>query len=119
MKSKIMISGMEFYAFHGCFKEEKIIGTRFKVDVTMHVDILEAAQTDDLTKTVNYQAVRNEISTIIAKPVNIIEHLNYNILMHLKKCFPQVLHWELTVYKLNPSIGGKTEWVAVKVDFPV
>ena len=30
--SMIAIEGMEFYSYHGCFKEEKEIGTHFIVD---------------------------------------------------------------------------------------
>ncbi len=29
----ISITGMEFHAFHGCFKEEQVIGNTFIVDV--------------------------------------------------------------------------------------
>lgn len=116
MNGKIILSGMEFYAYHGCFAEEKIIGTRFKVDVTLHLDILDAAIADDLTKTVNYQKVHATIKKAIAKPVNILEHLCYKIIMGLKEEYPALTKVETTVYKLNPSIGGKTDWVAVSME---
>ena len=31
--SQISIEGMEFFAYHGCFAEEQIIGTKFLVDL--------------------------------------------------------------------------------------
>ena len=31
--SIISIEGMEFFAYHGCFKEEAIIGTKFRIDL--------------------------------------------------------------------------------------
>jgi dihydroneopterin aldolase len=31
----IRIEGMDFFAYHGCFTEESIIGTRFEVDLTI------------------------------------------------------------------------------------
>ncbi len=48
--STISIEGMEFYAYHGCFAEEQLIGTWFVVDLFLETDTTEAEQTDDLTK---------------------------------------------------------------------
>ena len=53
--SKIKIQGMQFYAFHGCFVEEQVVGTHFQVNCTITTDCKLAASTDDLTKTINYQ----------------------------------------------------------------
>ncbi|MDR3046896.1 MAG: dihydroneopterin aldolase [Bacteroidales bacterium] len=115
MTSQLLINGMEFYAFHGCFKEEKIIGTRFKVDVSLEYDCQEAAQNDDLSKTINYQTVHQLVEKIMKKPANIIEHLSYKIIQSLQQNFPELQKTEVTVYKLNPAIGGKADWVAVKI----
>lgn len=116
MKSKIILSGMEFYAYHGCFAEEKIIGTRFKVDVVLYGDFTDAAKEDDIQKTVNYQSVYKDIDTIMKKPVNILETLAFNIIEVLKKNYGQLDKVKATVYKLNPALGGKTEWVAVSLE---
>jgi dihydroneopterin aldolase len=55
--SLITIEGMEFFAYHGCFKEEQIIGTKFLVDLYIESDTIEAEETDKLSKTINYQTV--------------------------------------------------------------
>ncbi|HPY80989.1 MAG TPA: dihydroneopterin aldolase [Bacteroidales bacterium] len=115
MKSKIILSGMEFYAFHGCYNEEKEIGTRFKVDVVLSGDFEKAAKRDDLSQTVNYQSVYNDIKQIMSKSANIIESVAYQIIKTLKDKYPLVEKVEVTVYKLNPSLGGKTAWVAVEL----
>lgn len=117
MTSDIIISGMEFYARHGCFAEEKIIGTRFKVDLKLTTSVLEAAQNDDLSKTVNYQSVYKEVKVIMSDPVNIIETLAYKILQMISNKFTSVTHAEVTVFKLNPSIGGKVDSVSVTSRF--
>jgi dihydroneopterin aldolase len=116
MKYTISLKGMEFYAYHGCFREEKIIGTRFKVDAALACNVEEAAIGDDLRKTINYQQVHSEIKKIIDQPANILESIAYRILIQLKVVFPQIAHATITVYKLNPSIGGKTESVSVSIE---
>ena len=55
--SKISLEGMEFFAYHGCFSEEQIIGTRFIVDLWIDANTLEAEDTDKLSKTLNYQEI--------------------------------------------------------------
>ena len=39
---KIILKGMEFYAYHGVMKEEQRLGQRFIVDITMILSLQEA-----------------------------------------------------------------------------
>lgn len=116
MKSKIALSGMEFYAYHGCFDEEKTIGTHFKVDVCLHCDVTEAAANDDLSKTVNYQQVHAVVAEVMKESVNTLEALSYKIIKSLKESFQIIEKAEVTVYKMNPAIGGKTLWASVTME---
>ena len=116
MENIVSISGMEFYAYHGCFAEEKVIGTRFKVDAVIHCNFMEAAQHDDLEKSIDYQKVYALIKEEMAIASHILEHVCFRIIKRLKKQFSEILKCKITVYKLNPAIGGKTEWVAVTIN---
>jgi dihydroneopterin aldolase len=113
MSSKIYLSGMEFYAHHGCFTEERQVGAHFKVDLILEYDATQAAQTDDIAHTVNYQAVYLEVKEVMKHPVNLLETLCQKILFMLKEKFSQVTNAEVTVHKLNPALGGKVEAVSV------
>ena len=114
MSSKIHLSGMEFYAYHGCFSEERQVGTHFKVDVTIEYNATQAAQTDDVSHTVNYQTVYDEIKEIMQHPVNLLETLCQKMLTVIQTKFPQIIHAEVTVSKMNPALGGKVERVSVR-----
>lgn len=116
MEGKIQISGMEFYAHHGCFEEERLVGTNFKVDVTIYCDILEAAQQDDLQQTVNYQQVYALVKEVMQEPVKLLETLAYKIICSLKLNFSSIAKLSVTVYKMNPPIGGPTQWTAVTIE---
>ena len=50
-----------FYAHHGVMKEEHRIGGRFEVDVNMDVNFEDAARTDNLELTVDYEAIYNVV----------------------------------------------------------
>ena len=107
MNSKIHLSGMEFYAHHGCFKEERQVGTCFKVDLVLEYDAAQAAQTDDVAHAVNYQTVYLDVKEVMKHPVNLLETLCQRILSMLQEKYPQVTHSEVTVHKINPALGGK------------
>jgi dihydroneopterin aldolase len=113
MNSKIFLSGMEFYAHHGCFKEERQAGAHFKVDLVLEYDAAQAATPDDISYAVNYQAVYLEIKTLMQHPVNLLETLCHKIITLLQEKFPQINHAEVTVHKMNPALGGKVEAVSV------
>lgn len=104
---------MEFYAHHGCFMEERQVGAHFKVDLILESDTKQAAQTDKINDAVNYQTVYAEVKEIMQHPVNLLETLSNNILLMVKEKFPQVTNAEVTVYKMNPALGGKVGFVSV------
>jgi len=111
--NKIHLSGMEFYAHHGCFKEERLVGTHFKVDLVLEYDATQAVITDDVAQTVNYQLVYSDIKKIMEIPVNLLETLNQKILFMLKERYPQIAHAEVVTQKTNPALGGKVGAVSV------
>jgi dihydroneopterin aldolase len=111
--SKIHLSGMEFYAHHGCFKEERLVGAPFKIDLVLDYDATQAALTDDIAHTVNYQTVYSEVKKIMQTPVNLLETLCQKILSMLKEKHPQITRAEVIVHKINPALGGKVEAVSV------
>ena len=111
--AKILLEDMEFYAYHGCFKEEQVIGNRFFVDLEIEVDTLKAENTDDLKDTVNYQSVYNEIKTVMAEKSHLLEHVARRIIDALHAGFPDILHIRLKVSKMNPPMGGKMRCVSI------
>jgi dihydroneopterin aldolase len=113
--SGIKIEGMQFYAYHGCFPEERVIGTYFKVDCSLEVDILPAAQTDDLEKTINYQEVYTLIATEMEQSSALLENVAYRILKSLHLHFPMLKKGWVSVQKMNPPLGGKIEKVSVEM----
>ena len=111
--AKIQLNDMYFYAFHGCFEEERIVGTHFSVSCTLYTDCAVAAKYDDLSKTVNYQDVYNLIAQEMKQPSSILEHVAYRIIKQLHNQFPKVAKVNVSIHKLNPTLGGKVGKVSV------
>ena len=116
---KIILEGIRIYAYHGCLKEESKIGSNYIVDVTMETDFSEAAQTDNLNKTIDYVAVYNIVKTIMAIRSNLIEQVGQRIINELKKEFTALKRVEVKVSKLNPPMNGNVEKVSIVITDPM
>ncbi len=46
--STVLLEGMRFYACHGCFKEENIIGNAFEVDLKVELDSSLVEKSDNV-----------------------------------------------------------------------
>ena len=111
----ISIEGMEFFAHHGCFREEQIIGTRFIVDVFLETDTHAAEMTDDLEQTVNYQTIYACTREEMGVKSKLLEHVGRRILNRIKQEFPQVTGCRVKISKMNPPVGGMVQKVSLEL----
>ena len=111
----ISIEGMEFFAYHGCFKEEQVIGTKFRVDLFLEADTSKAEESDNLEDTVNYLAVYQVVKDEMAIKSKLLENVSRRILKRVKKEFPEVTQARIKMRKLNPPLGGKIDFVSVEL----
>jgi len=114
--SVISIEGMEFYAYHGCFKEEQLIGTWLVVDLFLTTDTTSAEQTDNLHETVNYLEVYQVVKREMEVNSKLLEHVGRRILKAVHDQFPSVEKASIKVRKMNPPLGGKMEFVSLTLE---
>ncbi|HJN05082.1 MAG TPA: dihydroneopterin aldolase [Bacteroidales bacterium] len=115
--SVISIEGMEFFAYHGCFKEEQLIGTKFIIDLLLSVDTSKAEVSDSLQDTVNYQEVFQVVKNEMKVTSKLLEHVGGRILKSVKENFPQIEKATLKIRKMNPPLGGKMDFVSITLDY--
>jgi 7,8-dihydroneopterin aldolase/epimerase/oxygenase len=111
--SLIKLEGMEFFAYHGCFKEEQVIGTKFTVDLSIETDVEQAALKDDLHLTINYLTVYQMVKKQMEIKSKLLENVAHRILDNLYSQFPGIIWAEVKVSKLNPPLGGKLKSVSL------
>lgn len=112
----IAIEQMEFWAYHGCFEEEQIIGTRFLVDLYIQTDTTAAEASDSLHDTLNYLSVYKVVKTCMETPSKLLEHVGRRILNALQAQFPAIVHARVKVAKMNPPLGGKIGSVSLTIE---
>lgn len=109
----ITLEGMEFHAFHGCYELERLSGSHFEVCLKITTPLADIADTDDVTRAVNYLTVYEVVKERMAITKATIECVAQGIIEALKSHFEQIVAVECTVTKIAPPLGGKVRRVSV------
>jgi len=112
----IELEGMEFYAYHGHFAKEQIVGNRFIVDLTLFTDCTMAAKSDELIDALNYQSAYLIVKEEMQIKSHLLEHVAERILKHLYVDFETIEKAKIKISKLNPPMGGQIEKVSVTLE---
>jgi dihydroneopterin aldolase len=109
----IQLENMEFYAFHGHFKEEQIVGNKFIVSVTIDADLEKPAKSDKLEDTLNYQKAFQIVKLEMTKKSHLLENIASRILDALYANFSTIKSATVKISKMNPPMGGKVDCVSI------
>lgn len=112
----IQIENMEFYSFHGHYKEERIVGNKFIVNLTIETNMKIPSETDNLKDAVNYQRVYEIVKTQMDYKSHLLEHIAGRILDALYAEMEGIQKASVKVSKLNPPMGGKIGSVSVVME---
>jgi dihydroneopterin aldolase len=112
----IQIEGMEFYAFHGHFKEEQIVGSKFLVDLTIETDMEKPKGSDNLKDAVNYQQAYEIVRIQMSRKSHLLENIAGRILDALYAEMGGIIKARIKVSKMNPPVGGKVGSVSVVME---
>lgn len=103
---KITLEGIEFFAYHGFYQEERKTGNRYSVDITVEADLSQAAEEDKLQETVNYEKLYRMVSDEMQQPSKLLEHIGHRLIEQTFWAFPEIASVEVSVSKFNPPVGG-------------
>jgi 7,8-dihydroneopterin aldolase/epimerase/oxygenase len=115
MNGRVALEGLEFHAFHGVYPHERESGNWFEVDIAVETDFSEAAQSDELAGTVNYETLFRMVKEEMEKPSRLLETVAEKIVDDVLNALPSVKSVELKISKLNPPIGGKCKKATVSL----
>lgn len=112
---RITLTGLRVFGRHGVFDHEKRDGQEFVVDITVWLDVTPAAETDELTRTVNYAELAELAVAIVGgEPHDLIESVAGRIADEVL-LDPRLSAAEVTVHKPSAPIPHTFDDVAVTV----
>jgi len=109
----ISIKNIKVYAYHGCLGEETAIGSDYRVDLEVNVNLNKAAISDSLPDTVDYVHLNRIVKEEMIIKSKLLEHAAKRILDRVFKEVGKVKKVKISVSKINPPIGGDVEMVTV------
>ncbi len=109
----IELEGMEFYAYHGYFKSEQLVGNRFEVNISVETDCEKASRTDHLSDALNYEGIYRLVKEEMHQPSHLLEHAAGRILDRIHAEYPGVGTVTVKISKTRPSMGGHIKAVSV------
>ncbi len=112
----ISVENMEFYAFHGCFEAEAVVGNRFLVDLWIEEDAALSAETDNIDDTVNYFVAYQIVKKQMMIRSNLLENVCKRILDALYAEMDGIRHAKVKVSKMAPPMGGPMDRVSLTME---
>lgn len=112
---RVTLHGLRARGTHGVLPAERELGQEFSADVVLHLDTRQAAAGDDLTATVNYAEVAQDVVAVLAgPPVDLIETVAATIAERVLRR-PRVLAVDVTVHKPQAPVPVPFDDVTVHV----
>lgn len=106
---------MEFYAFHGHFKEEQIVGNKFIIDLEIETDMEKAGISDRLEDATDYVEACRIVKQEMQKKSKLLENIATRILDALFLNMKGIKRATVRIRKMNPPVGAKVGSVSVVV----
>jgi dihydroneopterin aldolase len=112
----IKVENIRVFAHHGCLPEERIIGSRYRVDLAVMADLKNASLSDELKDTVDYVALNAVVVREMKKPSKLLETVAGRIIDGVFDACPLIRWVNVSVAKINPPLGGDVEKVVVVLE---
>lgn len=112
----IELEGMEFYAYHGFFQSERIVGNSFEVNISIETDCLKASESDQLSDAVNYEGVYALVKEEMHRRSHLLEHVAGRILERIHDSYKGIGKVRVKISKLRPPMGGHIKAVSITME---
>ena len=113
MRTTVKVENLKIYAYHGCMKEEKVIGSDYIVNITAICFVNKEVFQDVINGTVDYvdlARIAKEEMFIRAKLLEVV------VKRIIDRSFEEITvlnKISITVSKINPPINADVEAVSV------
>ena len=101
---KVQLHNLIFFAFHGIYEEEKILGNQFQV--SLEVTISNHAAFENIEDTLNYISLFEIVKTKMNQRFDLLESLAQSIIHEVYSKDKRVEEIAISIKKMNPPIKG-------------
>ncbi|WP_162032190.1 dihydroneopterin aldolase [Chryseobacterium potabilaquae] len=116
MMSKIYLEDVKIYAYHGVLEEENIIGTYYIINLELHTNLWQAAESDNLNDTISYADINNILHDEMDIRSKLLEHVAGRIITKIHTCFPQIDYLKIRITKTAPPMQGEMKGASIELE---
>ena len=113
---KIIVDNLSIYAYHGCFDEERKIGSEYKLNIWVKGDFSAAEKTDNLLDTIDYVTISDIAKKEMEIPSRLIEHVADRVLSKILTQWQAIQTVGLIIKKINPPMNVYAESVQYRLE---
>ena len=110
---KIALHQIKFFAYHGFYPEEQILGNHYLVDA--EVEFQNKSIRDEISNTVNYEKLHQIVSEEMRRPRKLLETLVQEMIGKIRLDFPFLETIKVGIKKLNPPLPGEVQYSLVEI----
>tara|TARA_B110000008_G_scaffold262681_1_gene285328 strand:- start:62866 stop:63240 length:375 start_codon:yes stop_codon:yes gene_type:complete len=110
---KIQVNNIKLYSYHGCLEEESKIGSWYRVDIEVEVDLTKSSISDALIDTVDYVHLNHIVKEEMGIRSKLLEEVAKRILDRFFLELKMINIATVSVAKINPPIGGNVQEVVI------
>ncbi|WP_345952449.1 dihydroneopterin aldolase [Mucilaginibacter sp. PAMB04168] len=103
---KVGLHEAEFFARHGYYKEEQILGNYFVVNIEASFHPVAQNIEDELVKTLNYEQLYEITTRQMKLTRQLLESVAQGIADDIMQQFPYIQKLDVQVKKRNPPLKG-------------
>lgn len=111
--TRIALEGMNFFAYHGYYEEERIMGNPYVVDVIVDINTFDSKD-DDISDTINYEKIYAIVKTHMAKKYKLLESIALQIAHEIKEKNNKALTIKVRIEKISPQLGGDVDKAVIE-----
>ena len=114
---KILLEGMEFFAYHGVYQQEREKGQPFSIDLEILADYSKACLSDKLEDGIDYVEIYELVKAEMELPSSLLENVAQRIIDSIRKNFNQIEGIKVKITKLQPPISGKLKGIGIEIAY--
>jgi 7,8-dihydroneopterin aldolase/epimerase/oxygenase len=112
--SCIELRGLRVLGHHGVSEAERQNAQPFEIDLDVHLDAVEASATDDVTKTVDYGVLAEQVQAVVTDgSFKLLETLA-DAIAGVVLSYERVSSVTVVVRKLRPPVGVDLDTAGVR-----
>tara|TARA_B100001250_G_scaffold398623_1_gene407089 strand:- start:507 stop:869 length:363 start_codon:yes stop_codon:yes gene_type:complete len=112
---EVCLKNIRCYAFHGCLKEEKIIGSDYLVSLWVKGNFIKSARSDNIKDTADYVWLNKIVLEEMSVRSKLLESVANRVVSRVLREDGRVDTVTASISKLAPPVEGDTESVSIKI----